>query len=172
MGRWEDFAAAAPELADRVRGRFTANRHQVLASLRTSGSPRLSGIEVSFVDGDVWVGSMPGSAKGRDLRRDGRFALHSAPTDEELIAGDAVLEGAARLTDAPEVWAAILAKIAARQPAPAAQEGEQSGEQSASIEGDLFRLELTRVALVRVEGGLLVTESWTPERGAARTERT
>lgn len=31
-------------------------------------------------DGDLWLG-MPGSLKARDLKRDGRMALHSASVD-------------------------------------------------------------------------------------------
>ena len=73
-----------PELAARARKIFDAYKHKTLATLRADGSPRVSGIEAEFWNGDVWLGSMPGSRKGADLKRDPRFALHSATVDPEL----------------------------------------------------------------------------------------
>src|SRR6266849_5471685 len=69
------------EVADRVRRIFDARRHKVLATIRRDGSPRASGIEVEFADGEVWMGVMPGSVKAQDLRRDPRLALHAASED-------------------------------------------------------------------------------------------
>jgi len=36
--------------------------------------------EVDFVAGDVLVGSLEGAVKARDLRRDGRCAIHAHPS--------------------------------------------------------------------------------------------
>ena len=72
---------AAPELARRVRALFDSHRHKTLATLRADGSPRISGIECAFEDGELVFGSMAGARKGADLRRDDRFALHSATVD-------------------------------------------------------------------------------------------
>ena len=46
------------------------------ATVRADGSPRISGIECEFADGELRFGSMPGARKGADLTRDPRFALH------------------------------------------------------------------------------------------------
>src|SRR6185369_13060573 len=73
---WELFEEAEPEFAERVRRLFDAGRHKTIATLRADGSPRISGIECEFVDGDLRFGSMPGARKGADLTRDPRFALH------------------------------------------------------------------------------------------------
>jgi hypothetical protein len=81
MARWEDVAAAEPGFAARVRQEFEAHRHKRLATLRKDGSPRISGIEMDFADGEVWLGVMPDSVKARDLRRDPRLAVHSASED-------------------------------------------------------------------------------------------
>src|SRR5712692_8541166 len=81
MSTWAEVAAAEPEFADRVRRIFDASRHKVLATIRRDGSPRASGIEVEFADGEVWMGVMPGSVKAQDLRRDPRLALHAASED-------------------------------------------------------------------------------------------
>jgi hypothetical protein len=89
MPRWDEVERAAPELAAAVQARFDAHRHKLLGTLRADGSPRLSGIEVTFRDGEVWLGMMPDSRKAFDLRRDPRLALHSATVDPELLEGDA-----------------------------------------------------------------------------------
>jgi hypothetical protein len=95
---WAAFAAAEPVLAEAVRGRFAVRKHATLATLRRDGSPRISGTEVEFADGEVWLGSMPGALKAADLRRDPRLALHSptvdpaSPTEWE---GEAKLAGVA-----------------------------------------------------------------------------
>src|SRR5262245_20572123 len=99
MASWSEVEAAAPELAARARTAFDAHRHKVLATLRRDGSPRLSGIEAGFVDGELLLGMMPGSRKALDLRRDPRLALHSAsvdpPDDPTTWPGDAKLAGRA-----------------------------------------------------------------------------
>ena len=76
MAAWKDVEQAEPEFAARVRRLFDAGRHKTIATLRADGSPRISGIECEFADGELRFGSMPGARKGADLRRDPRFALH------------------------------------------------------------------------------------------------
>jgi len=100
VARWEDVAGSAPEFAQAARELFDAHRHKTVATLRSNGAPRISGIEATFKDGDLWLGMMPGSLKARDLQRDGRMALHSAsvdPDDADPSAwpGDAKISGRA-----------------------------------------------------------------------------
>src|SRR6266852_6169740 len=76
MAAWKDVEQAEPEFAARVRRLFDAGRHKTIATLRADGSPRISGIECDFADGELRFGSMPEARKGADLRRDPRFALH------------------------------------------------------------------------------------------------
>ena len=76
MPRWKEFEQAEAEFAARVRALFDAGRHKTIATLRADGSPRISGIECEFADGDLRFGSMSGARKGEDLERDPRFALH------------------------------------------------------------------------------------------------
>ena len=99
MASWQEIEASEPDFARRVRERFDAYRHKVLATLRKDGSPRISGIEAQFENGEVSVGMMPGSLKARDLQRDPRLALHSGTEDpseqpEEVI--DAKFSGLAK----------------------------------------------------------------------------
>ena len=88
MATWREFEAAAPELAARVQVLFEAQKHLTIATLRRDGSPRISGIECTFSDGDLWFGSMGGAVKALDLRRDPRFALHSGTGDSARWEGD------------------------------------------------------------------------------------
>ncbi|HMD44562.1 MAG TPA: pyridoxamine 5'-phosphate oxidase family protein, partial [Acidimicrobiales bacterium] len=63
---------AEPAFAGRVRRLLDAGRHKTIATLRADGSPRISGIECEFSNGDLRFGSMAGARKGADLRRDPR----------------------------------------------------------------------------------------------------
>lgn len=90
--------ASAPDFAARVQARFDAHKHKTLATLRKDESPRISGIEAEFRDGEVVLGMMHGSLKALDLRRDPRLALHSGtqnPLEEPGEVIDAKLSGMA-----------------------------------------------------------------------------
>src|ERR1700751_2490251 len=76
MAAWKDVERAEPEFGARVRRLLDGGRHKTIATLRADGSPRISGIECEFADGELTFGSMTGARKGADLRRDPRFALH------------------------------------------------------------------------------------------------
>jgi hypothetical protein len=108
MASWQEIEKEAPEFAGRVRESLDAHRHKTMATLRKDGSPRISGTEAQFKDGELWLGSMPGAMKARDLRRDPRIALHSASEDPDdadpaAWAGDAKLAGRAVEVTDPEV---------------------------------------------------------------------
>jgi len=94
VASWVEFEGQAPDLAAAIRTQFGAHIHAVLATLRRDASPRLSGLETRFSDGELWLAMMPDSRKAADLRRDARFALHSAP-ETELVDGDVKLNGSA-----------------------------------------------------------------------------
>src|SRR3954454_9853276 len=83
MASWSEFAAAAPALAERVKERFDAHKHKTMATLRKDGSPRISGTECRFEDGELFIGSMWQAVKARDLPRGPRLAIHSATVDPE-----------------------------------------------------------------------------------------
>jgi len=88
----EEDAARRSEVEDEAP-ELDAGVHTTLATLPRDGSPRISGTEVQFRDGDVWLGSMWQAVKARDLRRDPRFALHSASVDPPAWRGDATFAG-------------------------------------------------------------------------------
>ncbi len=156
MATWTELEAGAPELAARVQRRFEASKHNLLATLRRDGSPRISGIEVQHSGGQLWVGMMGGSRKAADLQRDPRLALHSAPVDLELVDGDAKVSGRAHEVVDPDEIRVWLGDLGTQPPGPF----------------HLFRLEVDEVSIVRVEGDHLVIDAWRPDRGAWRVERT
>jgi hypothetical protein len=94
VATWGEIEAQAPELASSARAFLDAFVHKTLATLRKDGSPRISGSEVIFADGELWLGSMWQSLKARDLQRDPRFALHSGSPDPDAgWKGDAKVSG-------------------------------------------------------------------------------
>jgi Pyridoxamine 5'-phosphate oxidase len=150
MTAWRDVERAAPEFAQRVRALFDAHRHKTIATLRADGSPRISGIETVFEDGELVFGSMPHARKGADLRRDPRFALHSATVDP--------IEGA-------EARWPGEAKISGRAVA--------AGPVTEAPEGDRFHADIAEVVHTHLndEATLLVVEWWTPKHGLRKIER-
>lgn len=103
-----------------------------------------------FKEGDLVFGSMPNARKGADLRRDRRFALHSATIDpvdgfEAQWPGEAKVSGFA---------------IAA-------------GPASEASDADLFVGDLTEIVHTHLnsEATTLLVDWWTPEDGLRRVER-
>lgn len=140
QGSWGQVESEAPELAAAVRACFGVGKHCTMATLRADGSPRISGTEVQFEDGELGIGSMAGALKARDLQRDPRVAIHS-PTvdppegDESSWAGEAKVAGTA-------------------VELPAGDGGAHA-----------FRIQLTEVVHTRVDGDALRITSWHRGRG-------
>jgi hypothetical protein len=78
VAAWAEIEEKAPDLARIARGLLEAHVHKFLATLRADGSPRSSGIEAKLIEGEIWLGSMPGSMKGADLARDRKRAIFVA----------------------------------------------------------------------------------------------
>lgn len=147
MATWDELARAVPDLAEAVRARFAAAKHSTMATIRKDGSPRISGTEVAFEDGELWIGSMPNAVKALDLLRDGRVALHS-PTSDPGADGTS--------------WAGE-AKVAGRAVAVPTEDGSHK-----------FRIDLAEVVLTGLgePADHLVVESWHADgRGYVRRTR-
>jgi len=157
MAAWKDVEQAEPQFAARARRLFDAGRHKTIATLRADGSPRISGIECEFADGELRFRSMPGTRKGSDLRRDPRFALHG-PAFHPEVGKEAAWPGEAKIAGR-----AVLAGPIGEGPA-----GDLFGPT-----GDLFAADISEVVITRLnpEATLLVIESWTPHRGLRVAER-
>ncbi|KUO12034.1 pyridoxamine 5'-phosphate oxidase family protein [Streptomyces sp. DSM 15324] len=152
---WAAFAAAEPALARTVEERFGAFTHHVLATLRKDGSPRTTGLEVRFLDGELWFGMMPDSVKALDLRRDPRFALQANPGEGTgMGGGDVRIAGRAVEVEDPAVKGAYREEVEPPEPF------------------HLFRTELTEVVRTYVEDETyLVVQVWQPGAGLRVVKR-
>ena len=166
MASWNEFRAQAPEVEALVRESFDAGRHKTMATLRKDGSPRISGTETLVVAGTLWLGSMPGSLKAVDLRRDSRVAIHSmspdpSPSDPTDWVGDAKVAGRAIETgEGPERESYLTAL---RELLPEIEDGPF----------DLFRIDLTEAVATRTgqPADHLVISTWHQGRGVATIRR-
>ncbi len=152
MARWQDIEKASGEFAAKVQARFDAGTNKTIATLRRDGSPRISGTELKFENGEITFGMMGGSMKLLDVRRDPRIAVHS-PTIEPPA-------------DAPEKWPgdAKLAGTAVEIPEPPDSPVAGAGH---------FRIDVTEVSLTYVGAPAdhLVIESWDAVNGYRRRTR-
>ena len=158
MAAFSDVESEQPEFAARVKACFDAHRHKILATLRSDGAPRVSGIESAFAVGQLWVAGMPRSVKFADLRRDARMALHSGSDEPDSFSADAKVSGrAVEVTEGVE--RAAFAEATGNPP---------GGDY------ELFRIDLEQVVLTAVapEKDALVISSWRPGHGLTEVRRT
>jgi hypothetical protein len=153
MARWREIETSEPAFAEVVKTLFDAHKHKTMATLRKDGSPRISGIECNFDNGDLWLGMMPGSLKAADVLRDPRVAIHSASDDSDGTSswpGDAKLAG--RLVEVTD---------------------EAEMHRMHGLPGHLFRLDISEVSMTRLgePADHLLIEAWSPERGLRRIKR-
>ena len=150
MTSWNDFASAEPDFSRRVLDIFVTQKHMTLATLRRDGSPRISGTEAQFDDGELALGMMPGSLKARDLTRDPRLALHSPTIDAP--------------ENDPSGWSGD-AKIAGL--------AVENFDKDPDDESHRFLVDIQEVVLTKVgtPPDHLVIESWRPDTGLRSRKR-
>ncbi|PWI17535.1 pyridoxamine 5'-phosphate oxidase [Streptomyces sp. Act143] len=153
---WSTFTTAEPGLAKVAEERFGAFTHHTLATLRKDGSPRTSGLEVRFLNGELWLGMMPDSLKALDLLRDPRFALQANPGEgQSMGGGDVRVSGRAVEVTDPVIKAAYGEEVEPPEPF------------------HLFRTELTEVVRTYVEDEkYLVVQVWKPGEPVRTLKRT
>jgi hypothetical protein len=158
VARWQDIVDTAPEFADAFRRHLDARVHKTIATLRADGSPRISGIETFYADGDLWFGSMPNARKAIDLQRDPRYALHSGSVDPPEWPGDAKLSGRAEELTDPERRLEIFRTRGSDPPSP---------------DSHLFRADVQEAVIVGLndERTRIVIQLWRPDGTVRRTER-
>lgn len=151
MATWKEVEAQAPELAAAAKDFFDAGLHKTIATLRRDGSPRISGTEAKFEDGEMTFGSMWKATKALDLLRDPRFALHSTSFGDEWK-GDAKIAGRAE-----EITDRDRKKTEKAPPGPF----------------HLFRADITELVVVRIgdPADHIVIEAWHEGRGLTSTRR-
>jgi hypothetical protein len=161
MTTWNDVQSGAPGLAKDVRARFEATGLGYLATLRRDGSPRISGIEPWFGEGELWIGSMWQALKAKDLLHDPRFSLHAANIDKDVSEGDARISGVAEaITEDDARWRPALDAFA-----------HTTGHEVPPGEMHLLRLEPTEVVMLKPNGDHLLIRTWNPTKGERRIQR-
>jgi hypothetical protein len=115
MATWAEFAAYAPDLAAFGAERLTQGV-AFLATVRPDGSPRVHPVTPILGEGRLFLFMEPTSPKGHDLRRDGRYMIHSPVADQQGASGEFLVRGRATPVEHPAVRA-LAARAASYQPA-------------------------------------------------------
>jgi Pyridoxamine 5'-phosphate oxidase len=156
-----------PELATRARAILSSTTNAILGTIHRDGTPRLSGADPYFHDGQLRLWSMPQARKGHDMRRDPRIALHSIPWDSRRLregAGDVgpadtKISGIAELVTDTEVVAAFRTWL----------QSERGPETPA--DWDLFNVDIESVTVISADTGQLVVDLWSSTKGRTTTRR-
>lgn len=159
MASWIDVENAAPELAQKVRARFEAHGLGLLATVRSNGFPRISGIEPMFSD-EVWLGMMPRSKKAADLYKNPKLCLHAATADKNVENGDAKLTGLALPVEEETDVSRFRAEFAAH-----------TGMQPPPGPMHLFRVDVSEISHLRPGGDHLLIEWWREADGLHQVKR-
>ena len=144
MTTWRAFQEQRPDLAGAGRDLL----YQVgvglafLATVRPDGGPRLNPMCPVLADDRVFAFIVPGP-KCRDLERDGRYAMHSFPCDDNedafMLTGDAT-----RITDG-ELRRRLVAQFLGERSALTLTEADLADQ-------SLFEFSVDRVLLTRTTG--------------------
>jgi len=144
MTTWRAFQEQRPDLASVGRDLL----YQVgvglafLATVRPDGGPRLNPMCPVLADDRVFAFIVPGP-KCRDLERDGRYAMHSFPCDDNedafMLTGDAT-----RITDG-ELRRRLVAQFLGERSALTMTEADMADQ-------TLFEFSVDRVLLTRTTG--------------------
>lgn len=159
MPSWIEVTALAPDLAARVEGRFNAHGLGLLATVRTNGFPRISGIEPLLSD-ELWLGMMPNSRKAADLLGNPRLCLHSATEDKNVTDGDAKVTGRGIVVEDEETLSKFRRDFAAH-----------SGTEPPPGPMHLFRVDVVEVSFMRPAGDHLLIEWWREGEAPRQTKR-
>jgi Pyridoxamine 5'-phosphate oxidase len=167
MATWTEFAAEAPEIADLAEKRLAATGLMMLATIRADGFPRISPMEPVLADGKLvlhddrlWLGMMPDATKSRDLKRNGRLALHSATADKMVTEGDVKMWGTATEVTDPGTLARFSDDIF-----------HSVGYRFEVGTFDAFDVDLLGASSVGVGDDVMTVRTWKPGKGVTVVEK-
>jgi len=159
MGRmiWQEFEAAAPQLAGLGLKRFQRDHLALIGTLRADGSPRISPVEPYLVVGHLLLGFEWPTSKGRDLLRDPRCTVHSTVSDPDGQDGEFKLFGRAQAVDS----------VLANGDYPAWWHGRQPADYR------VFSLDIESAAFIAwdLDADEMILHRWTPAVGETETRR-
>lgn len=113
---WKNLQEADPELAEFGASRFGGGRVAYLATVRKDGSPRVHPVTPVVGSERLFLFMEPTSPKGYDLRRDGRYTIHSAVGGSGGEGGEFLVTGHAEFVEDPELWE-LAASVSSYTPA-------------------------------------------------------
>jgi hypothetical protein len=167
MATWTEFAEESPDLAALAERRLVATELMMLGTLRADGYPRISPVEpvvdegkLILHDGYLYFGSMGGSTKALDLRRDPRCSLHTATADKNVSEGDVKFWGYGNeLIDDAE-----LDRFAD-------ETERRMGWRPETGKFHVFLVDLLGASSVQVKGDVLLVTTWKPGGGTQVVEK-
>jgi nitroimidazol reductase NimA-like FMN-containing flavoprotein (pyridoxamine 5'-phosphate oxidase superfamily) len=167
VASFADVENLEPDLAERVRSILSSATNAVLGTLRRDGSPRLSGADPYFHDGQLRIWSMPQARKGEDLRRDPRVAVHSIPWDSRQPRDGAIDVGEA---DAKVNGTAVLTNDAGERSSFRAWLKAERGFEPPE-DWDLFTIDIHELTVISVDAGQLMLDRWSTTNGRQTMRR-
>jgi hypothetical protein len=162
MPNLADLAAGAPGIADFLIEKITKTGLCFIATTRSDGWPRVSGIELFTVDHRIYVGSMPNAVKAKDLQRDPRCCIVTPLVDKDDLAGEVKVFCLAREVDDEAEYEEVRTAFL-----------ELRGFDMGDFGGaHLFELSVEGAAFQRLDGeDTFRTTSWTPATGRRERRR-
>jgi hypothetical protein len=117
MATWAELEAQSPEIAAAGRRLLfhPGFGFGYLATVRADGGPRVHPVNPVIAAGRLWVFVVP-SRKLDDLRRDGRYALHSVGAED--VNDELYLDGRARVVEDADGEVRAAAEAACHFPVP------------------------------------------------------
>jgi len=111
-------------------------------------------------DDRLWLGMMPDATKSRDLKRDGRLALHTATADKMVTEGDVKLWGTATEVTDPDTLARFSDDIF-----------KSVGYRFEVGTFDAFDVDLLGASSVGVGDDVMTVRTWKPGEGVVVVEK-
>jgi hypothetical protein len=99
---WAEFEIAAPEKA-RFGAQRMSERVMYVGTVRKSGYPRVHPFTPFVSSGHLFAFMEPSSPKAHDLKRDGKYTIHSLVKDWNGTEGEFSITGRAILVENPKV---------------------------------------------------------------------
>ena len=158
MLRWNEFEAAAPEVAAHVRGLLEQFGFVFAGTIRRDGTPRISPVEAHLVRGELMLVLIAGTLKARDLLRDPRIVLNSPVTDPADPGAEFKLRG-------------CVAEVDPGQRAATAEAIHTASGWRPPAEWHHFAVHVDDVAFLRWQRGALDMLHWTLREGTRRVRR-
>jgi hypothetical protein len=114
---WAEFAARAPQLAEHAVPLYLLDTPGAglgyLATVRADGGPRVHPVAPVLLEDHLYLFVLTRTPKQADLRRDGRYALHSWPhpfEDDRFDDEEFYLSGTAEVRDDDELQRRVAAE--------------------------------------------------------------